>query len=116
MWNPGRVKIHIANLATKAGKESEKIGRLRKYIVQFVHGNPFTVYNIYACTNGAKDRAMNRRTNRMMEEMQKDARMVKRQPFLITGALNGLAQDFDVLERMCAAGDLHDVGTMETLA
>ena len=48
--------------------------------------------------------------------MQKDARMVKNQPFLITGDLNGLLRDFDVLERMCAASDLHDVGTMGTLA
>ena len=52
----------------------------------------------------------------MMGEIQKDARMVKNQPFLITGDLNGLPQDFNVLERMCAASDLHDVGTMETLA
>ena len=36
MWNPGRVKIHIAALSTREGRYFEKIGRLRKYIVQFV--------------------------------------------------------------------------------
>ena len=29
MWNPGRVKIHIAALSTKEGRDFEKIGRLR---------------------------------------------------------------------------------------
>ena len=84
MWNLGRVKIHIAALSTKEGRDFEKIGRLRKYIVQFVHGNPFTVFNIYAWVSGAKDKMANRRTNLMMEEMRKDARMIKNQPYLIT--------------------------------
>ena len=116
MWNPGRVKIHIAALSTTEGRDFENIGRLRKYIVQFVHGNPFMVYNIYAWVSGAKDKMANRRTNLMMEEIRKDARMIKNQPYLITGDLNGLPQDFDVLGKMCAQGDLHDVGALETVA
>ena len=64
-----------------------------------MQGNPFTVYNIYAWVSGAKDMMANRRTNRMMKEIKKDARMIKNQPYLITGDLNGLPQDFDVLNK-----------------
>ena len=81
-----------------------------------MHGNPLTVYNIYAWVSGAKDKMANRRTNLMMEEIRKDAQNIKNQLFLITGDLNGLSQDFDVLNKMCAQGDLHGVGALETIA
>ena len=97
MWNPGRVQIHIAALSTKEGRDLEKIGRLRN-TVNIVHESLFTVYTIYAWVSGAKDKMANRRTNLMMEEIRKDAQMIKNQPYLITGDLNGLPQDFDVLD------------------
>jgi hypothetical protein len=116
MWNPGRVKIHIAALSTREGRDFEKIGRLKKYSVQFVQGNPFTVYNIYAWVSGAQDQMANRRTNLMMDEIRKDAQIIKNQPYLITGDLIGLPQDFDVLAKMCAQGDLQAVGALGTIA
>ena len=70
------------------------------------------MYNIYAWVSGAKDKMANRRTNLMMEEIRKDAQMIKNQPYLITGDLNGLPPDFDVLPNMCAQGDLHDVAPL----
>ena len=51
MWNPGTLRVYAAPLNTEKAKAHEAIGRLRKYVIQHVRGNPIVVYNVYEWTN-----------------------------------------------------------------
>ncbi|MFM7979782.1 MAG: hypothetical protein ACKPKO_10740, partial [Candidatus Fonsibacter sp.] len=55
VWNPGRVRVHAHKLHANEGRYFERIGLLKKYTVQFVHGAPVAVYNVYAWTSGSRD-------------------------------------------------------------
>ena len=59
MWTPGAVRVHVAALARPQAKALENIGRLMKYVVQHIHGQPLAVYNVYGWTNAARDAKAN---------------------------------------------------------
>ena len=48
MWRLGNIKVQVVKLAAQHAKDMESIGRLRKYVIQYALGYPFTVHNIHA--------------------------------------------------------------------
>ena len=48
--------------------------------------------------------------------MHADARLIKDQPYIIVGDLNGEPKDFENTRAMRGCGQLHDVGTIRTKA
>ena len=108
--------MYVASLHTEKARAYDAIGRLKKYVVQHVHGNPFAVYNIYGWTNGAEDKKAREATERILKEINLDARRAKNQPRLIVGDLNGMPEDFQELEAVMDKAMSHDVGAMPTKA
>ena len=80
MWNPRAVRVHVASLERPQAKALENIGRLRKYVVQQIHGQAFAVCNIYGWTNAAKDKKANKATSNVLEELALDAQGHHRMP------------------------------------
>ena len=110
MWNPGALRVYVAPLKTERAKAHETSGRLRKYAIQHVHGNPIVVYNVYGWTDGSKDRKARVATEAIMREISLDVRRTRNPPYWIVGDLNGEPEEFQDLKEVMDKEILHDVG------
>ena len=98
----------------KQAKAHEAIGRLRKHVIQHVHGNPIVVYNVYGWTNCSKDGKAREATEWTLREISLDVRRTKNQPYWFVGDLSGEPEDLQELKEVMGKATLHDEGAMAT--
>ena len=58
----------MAAMVRKEGRtfEHRNIGRRKRYVVEFIHGTPFLVYNAYDWINGARDKKVYTNKDKIM--------------------------------------------------